>query len=216
MATTRRSLLLGLGGLSALLAGGGVALFLRPGARPAVPLPKGLVFSADEMAVLFALASGLTPHAPPMPDLRVEVATAVDAVAAGMHPADQDELKQALFLFENALLATLLGGRTRPFSTLDPEAADLALMGFRDSPVEQVRVAFRALRGLLCGAWGTMRAIEGPVGYPGPPDFGQRCALDPWTDTPPPADCPPPASTEVSPTEVPPTEAPPTAPEVRP
>jgi len=135
-------------------------------------------------AVLYALASALLPQGGGAPDLRREVIAAVDGLVSTFHPADQAELKTAMLLFENALIAFVLDGRAQPLSALDPVAARRALLGFQRSRLAEVRTAFRAIRGLICGAWGAMPALDAVTGYPGPPDFGQACAADPWTDQP--------------------------------
>lgn len=184
MKPSRRALLVSGGAVAVGLFSGGAALFFRRGPPVEGGISAGRVFSADEMAVLYALASALLPRVAGGPDLRREVIGAVDGLVATFHPADQEELKTAMLLFENALIAFVLDGRVRPLSALDPVAARAALVGFQRSRHAEVRTAFRAIRGLVCGAWGAMPALDALTGYPGPPDFGQACAADPWTDQP--------------------------------
>ena len=184
MKPSRRALLVSGSAVAVGLFSGGAALFFRRGPAVDGGIAAGKVFTADEMAVLYALASALLPQGGGAPDLRREVIAAVDGLVSTFHPADQAELKTAMLLFENALIAFVLDGRAQPLSALDPVAARRALLGFQRSRLAEVRTAFRAIRGLICGAWGAMPALDAVTGYPGPPDFGQACAADPWTDQP--------------------------------
>ncbi|HHO53690.1 MAG TPA: hypothetical protein ENK18_23160 [Deltaproteobacteria bacterium] len=173
---TRRHLLkLGLFG-AGLLAVGGVGLGLRPGSR--APVPRTLAaLEPDAFRVLAAVADRICPATgllPPAAELRL--AERVDAHLATLHPDDVAELSRALLLLENALAGLLIGGSTVPFTLRPPEAQDRTLARWRGSRFVVLRSAFKALRTLCVTAYYADPRVGRAIGYPGPPDYGQRSA----------------------------------------
>jgi len=168
--TSRRSLLKrGLVGSVLLAAGGAGFLALRPGKR--VPLPAGglKVFSEREYGVLDALARRFIGTLPGWPSVdEVGVAQAVDRIAQRAEPSVQAELKQLLGLFDNALAGFLFGGRTEPFTGLDPLAQDRVLEEWRDSSVAIPRTGYNALRTLVLAGYFQSPLTWKPIGYAGP------------------------------------------------
>lgn len=155
------------GGLLLALGGGGW-LATRRGAQ--VPMPGGLqVLNAAEYAVMWAIVQRFAPahEGFPSPDT-LKTAVACDGIIALLEEVTQAELKQLLMLFENALPNFLFGGRSSPFTQLDPVEQDQVLAEWRDSRLTLRRTGYRALRGLAIAAYYGNTATWSAVGYPGP------------------------------------------------
>jgi len=170
--TTRRSVLKKglLGG--ALLALGGAGLLATRGTRR-VPLPKEplTVLSADEFAVVHAIAERVLAPRPGAPTVdQLNVGYTVDVILSRAGEDVRKELKQLLGLFENGLAGFLFGGRTKPFTQLAPEAQDDVLREWRDSRLELRRTGYQALRTLVGAAYYSSKDSYAAVGYPGPPE----------------------------------------------
>lgn len=169
---TRRSFMKrGLVGGALLLVGGGAALHLRRSRlrTPATPLQ---VLSVAEYSVLAAIADRLIPAGngfPPAAQMRC--AEKADAVLVRAHPGVLAELKQLIALFESALAGLLFDGRPTPFTQLDPEAQDRALLAWRNSRIAIRRTGYKALRNLLSATYYASPEAYAAVGYPGPPEI---------------------------------------------
>lgn len=155
------------GGLLLALGGGGF-LLTRRGAQVAVP--SGLeVLNAQEYAVMWAIVQRFHPAREGFPAAdSINTAVAADAVIAQLEPVTQDELKQLLMLFENALPNFLFGGRITPFTQLDPKDQDAVLEEWRDSRLTLRRTGYRALRGLALAAYYGNPTTWTALGYGGP------------------------------------------------
>jgi len=172
MALTRRNLVkVGLGGALLLAVDGvGVGLQRRAQRTPASPLR---VLDPRAFSVLAAVADRVAPARAGFPAAsELHVAEKVDALLATMHPADGEDLRQALLLLENAFAGLVLDGRPTPFTRLDPAAQDRVLRAWQTSRLHLRRTAFEAMRGLCAAAYYASPEIHRLVGYPGPPDFG--------------------------------------------
>jgi hypothetical protein len=167
---SRRSILKrGLLGGALLAAGGAGFLALRGGRQIAVPRDGLRVFSPREYAVLDALAHRFIGTLPGWPTVEaVGVALAVDRIAQRTEPSVQAELKQLLGLFDNALAGFLFGGRTRPFTALDPGDQDRVLEEWRDSRIALRRTGYNVLRTLVLAGYFQSPLTWKPIGYPGP------------------------------------------------
>lgn len=156
------------GGLLLAL-GGGAFLFTRRGAQ--VAIPAGLqVLNAQEFAVMWAIVQRFHPVKQGFPAAdAINTTVAADNIIALLEEVTQEELKQLLLLFENALPNFLFGGRTSPFTQLDPREQDEVLAQWRDSRLTLRRTGYRALRGLALAAYYGNKATWSAVGYPGPP-----------------------------------------------
>jgi hypothetical protein len=157
----------GLGG-ALLLGAGGLSLGLRGTSlrKPTHPLS---VLDQKEYSILAALADRIGPANPPYPlasDLNV--AERIDTLLKRLHPADVDELKQAISLLENAFFAFLFDGRIQTFTQSPPEVQDDILRQWRSSKLAVRRTVYKALH-KLCTAtyWSTPEAYE-HSGYPSP------------------------------------------------
>lgn len=155
------------GGLLLALGGGGY-LFTRRGARVAVP--SGLkVLSAAEYAVMWSIVQRFHPAHEGFPAAdSINTTVAADGVISQLEPVTQEEIKQLLMLFENALPNFLFGGRTAPFTQLDPKEQDEVLEEWRDSRLTLRRTGYRALRGIALAAYYGNPATWSALGYPGP------------------------------------------------
>lgn len=167
----RRSFLKkGLVGGALLAAGGGAWLSTRHTA-----LPPGLggpfqVFSAEESAVLVAVAERLVPERPRFPRPRaIGVAARMDAIAAQADPATQEELRRLVRLFESAAAGLVLDGQPRLFTASAPEQQDRRLSAWAASRIALRRTGYRALRRLALAAYYASPETWASVGYPGPP-----------------------------------------------
>ena len=157
-----------LGGLVLALGGGGW-LFTRRSAT--VALPEGLqVLDAREYAVLWALVQRFAPPREGFPGAdELKTAVACDGILAMVDDTSRTEVRQLLLLFENALPNFLFGGRTRPFTQLDPVEQEAVLTEWRDSRLTVRRTGYLALRGLVLAAYYGNPGTWAAVGYPGPP-----------------------------------------------
>jgi hypothetical protein len=190
MALSRRSFLgLGLGG-AAVLAVAGLGLLpttLRPSATPLRVLsPRafsvlaavadricpgdGAFPSASELRVAESIDALLAVSDPSM-GAELRVAESIDALLAVSDPSMGAEIGQALLLLDNALAGLLLDGRPTTFTGASPEAQDATLAAWATSSLVLRRKVFKALRGLVAGAYYGNPRVYAAVGYPGPPDF---------------------------------------------
>jgi hypothetical protein len=158
----------GLFGGLLLALGGGTFLATRRSAQ--VPMPGGLrVLNATEYAVMWAIVQRFAPAREGFPSAdTLQTAVAADGIMAMLEEVTQGELKQLLMLFENALPNFLFGGRTSPFTQLNPTEQEEVLAEWRDSRLTLRRTGYRALRGIAIAAYYGNKATWSAVGYPGP------------------------------------------------
>jgi hypothetical protein len=155
------------GGLLLALGGGGF-LFTRRGAQVAIP-PGLQVLNAQEYAVMWTIVQRFHPPKQGFPAAdAIATTVAADGIIALLEEVTQEEIKQLLMLFENALPNFLFGGRTTPFTQLNPTEQDEVLDEWRDSRLTLRRTGYRALRGLAMAAYYGNKATWSAVGYPGP------------------------------------------------
>lgn len=160
----------GLWGGVLLAAGGFGALFFRKSVD--VPLPPGglQVLSPREYAVLVVLAQRLVPKRAGAPTVdELGVAATCDSVLAKTDPTSQQEFKQLLGLFENALANFLLGGRTGTFTRMAEDAQEAVLEDWRTSRLSVRRTGFLALRTLVLASYFGNPKSWTATRYPGPP-----------------------------------------------
>lgn len=156
------------GGLLLALGGGGF-LATRRGAQ--VMIPAGLqVLNASEYGVMWAIVQRFAPVREGFPAAdALNTTVAADGIIALLEDVTRDEIKQLLMLFENALPNFLFGGRTVPFTQLNPTEQEEVLAEWRDSRLTLRRTGYRALRGISIAAYYGNKATWSAVGYPGPP-----------------------------------------------
>lgn len=170
--TRRRLLQVGLGG-AALLAIGGLGLTLwRPGGNRTPPTTL-LALDGNSWLVLAAVASRVAPGIEGFPSAdEIGVASKVDALLHGTHPATVAEIRRLLGLLENPVGGLLLDGRIGSFTGASPEDQDAILRGWRDSEVGIKRAGYKALAGLCASAYFADPRVYPHLGYPGPPNYG--------------------------------------------
>ena len=165
----RRSFLKrGLFGGLLLAVGGGGWLFTRRSAQ--VALPAGLqVLNAREYTVMWALVQRFVPARAGFPAAdSLDTTLNCDGIFARLEVVTQNELKQLLMLFENALPNFLFGGRTAPFTQLSPTEQDLVLAEWRSSRLIVRRTGYKALRAIALSAYYGNPAVWPALKYPGP------------------------------------------------
>jgi hypothetical protein len=158
----------GLFGGLVLALGGGSWLLTRRSAQ--VQVPEGLqVLNAAEYGVMWSLVQRFVPthEGFPSPD-SLKTALACDTILSMLEDVTRSDVKQLLMLFENALPNFLFGGRTVPFTQLDPNDQEQVLAEWRDSSLMLRRTGYHALRGLAMAAYYGNRATWSAVNYPGP------------------------------------------------
>ncbi len=169
---SRRNLLRGGLGGAALLALGGVGLGLQSTRLGPAPTEALLVLTAEEHAILAAVARRTCPQ--PGPDVpgadALGVGLLADRLLSRADPGTAADVKSVLALFENGLVGALFGERIRPFTQLEPEAQDAVLLAWRDSSVALRRTVFRALSTLVTALYYGHPSVWPGIGYPGPPD----------------------------------------------
>ena len=136
------------------------------------PQQELLILSPVEFSILHAIADRLFPANPPFPAASaLHVAEQVDLILATSDPYVQEEIKQVLHLFENALFTTLFDAHFRPFSQSSPQKQDQLLQSWQQSSLHVRRTAFKALNGLCGAAYYSNESVHKIVGYNGPPDY---------------------------------------------
>ncbi len=97
------------------------------------------------MATLAAVAETFVPG-----DAERRARLAVDALAAGTDPGDIARLRRALRLFETPMVNLVLAGRPTRFAGMSQADRERYLLGWATSRITDRRVAFQALKRLLC------------------------------------------------------------------
>ncbi len=172
MAVSRRGFLKRtlIGGAGLTLAGAIPLALRRTLLRPAPAEPLRL-FDPAEYSVLAAVADRIVPRTAADQPTAAEIGVAqkADLLLSRADPDTQRDFKQLLGLFDSALAAFLLDGRTRPFTRLSPEDQDRALVDWRDSRLALRRSGFQALERLCAALYYADPRSYSTVGYPGPP-----------------------------------------------
>jgi len=89
-----------------------------------------------------------------------------------VHPADVQELIQALMLVENGVAGLLFDGRFGNFTTATESEQDQTLHGFRTSSLQTRRTVYKVLYGICSAAYWADPSVHAFCGYAGPPDYG--------------------------------------------
>lgn len=191
-ALSRRTLLKrGLFGGAVLTLGGAGFLATRHGPAVVPPAEGLLVLSPREYAVVEALAPRFIPVSGPAPGAAAEpspgptvwslhVARQVDRILSRTPKSAQQEVKQLLGLFDNALAGLLLHGHVRPFTALSADAQDEVLRRWESSRLSILRTGFLALRTVVMSAFYSQPDSWPTVGYPGPPTSFRQPQAPVW------------------------------------
>ncbi len=183
MSISRRTLVrYGVGGALVLAAGGtGLALQRTTSRAPSRPLRA---LDSRSFSILVAVADRIIPVGGGFPAAsELQVAEAIDELLARSHPAVAAEVSQVLALLENGLAGLLFDGRPRTFTSLEPAEQDAALQAWQGSSLAIRRTAYKALHGLCAAVYYASPSIDGLVGYPGPPDYGNLAAPAPRVES---------------------------------
>lgn len=148
-----------------VVAAGVTALALRPGDRAVRPRRPLQVLPGSVFPVLVAVAARVLRGTGANP---VEIAHRVDETLRFAPPRSGRDLAMGLKLLENALGGVLLRGSATPFTLLDENGQDAALMAWRDSVVVDLRGAYHGLRKLCLAAHYASTDCFAEVSYPGP------------------------------------------------
>lgn len=154
-----------LAGAVVLAVAGAAGLALWPGDRSVRPLRPLVSLPERAFPVLVAVAARVLKGTTASP---VEIAHRVDDALRFSAPEARGDLGDVLGLLENGLTGLLLRGQARPFTLLDENAQDAALLAWRDSRVGLLRGAYHALRKLCLAAHYATPSSWSEVGYGGP------------------------------------------------
>ena len=110
---------------------------------PGSDAPSG--WRSGEIATLAAVAETFVPV-----DGTRRARLAIDALGAGTDPDDIARLRRALRLFESPVANLVLAGRPARFADMSPPERERYLLGWATSRLKDRRVAFQALKRLLC------------------------------------------------------------------
>lgn len=169
MVTRRQLIKVGIGGAVVVAAGGGGLLLLQDTVLRS-PRRALRALTADQFSVLAAVADRIAPANDGFPSAwEVEVPEKVDELLSRVHPANAQEIGQALGLLESPAAGLLLDGRTTTFTAASPDDQDAILAAWRASDIEVRRKAFKAINGLCNAAYYASPEIYPHLGYPGPP-----------------------------------------------
>ncbi|MBA2322124.1 MAG: gluconate 2-dehydrogenase subunit 3 family protein [Deltaproteobacteria bacterium] len=169
MITTRRTVLAAVVATSVVGATAGVALVAMPTAIRR-DLPPLRALDPASASILAAVADVVCPGGDGLPTAtEIGVVGRVDALLASMHPGAVADFTSLLGLLESALFGLLLDGRPRPFSACDPAQRAAGLERWRTSRIPERRTGYRALHGLVSGAYWSHPAVFPHTGYPGSP-----------------------------------------------
>ena len=101
----------------------------------------------------------------------VAITHTIDQSLARAVPEAGHDISQVLGLIDNGLAVSFLtDGRWKPFTQLEGEAQDAALLAWRDSRLTLRRGAYHALKNLCTTSFYRKEMSWHLVGYSGPPD----------------------------------------------
>ena len=124
------------------------------------------VFSHSEAETLSAVAARIVA---PLNAEQLQVVPKIDSLLAAADDLTQRDFKQLLWLFGTLFGSLFLEARLVPFVSLEPEAQDKVLAGWRDSRLAFRRSGFQALQRLCLAVAYATPSLYPQIGYPGPP-----------------------------------------------
>ncbi|MCB9684896.1 MAG: gluconate 2-dehydrogenase subunit 3 family protein [Alphaproteobacteria bacterium] len=167
MRPTRRQLLLGGVGATALVGLGAAGLQLRPGV---IRAPRRPLLALDPVAfsVIAAVADRVCPAVDGLPSAwELEVPERVDELMSRMEPGQATDVGRALLLLESPLVSVLFGGPPTPFTRLDGARQDAVLASWRDGRALR-RTVWRAATQLVKGTYWSHPSTWQHIGYARP------------------------------------------------
>jgi hypothetical protein len=151
----------------AVLAAGGVGVALYPSRIRYTARETLALLDANSFNVMASIAARVVTA---QGADHVAITHTIDHALARAAPEAQHDIVQLLGLFENGLVGLLLDGRLKPFTQLEGDAQDAALLAWRDSRLVLRRGAYKALKNLCETSFYRKESAWRLVGYPGPPD----------------------------------------------
>jgi hypothetical protein len=179
----RRFLRRGLFGGALLVFAGSLPFVFRTTRRGSTPHAPLKLLSADEHAVLAAVAARIVPG--DGADTRwpraeaLDCAGKVDALMATVHPDVGRDFRRLLRLCESGFVGLLTAGSPRPFTRAEPVEQDARLEAWRRSRFALLRSGYQALKRLAHAAYYSSPEVYPLIGYPGPPVVPQPPAGTP-------------------------------------
>jgi hypothetical protein len=179
----RRFLRRGLFGGALLLCAGSLPFVFRSTRRGNGPRAPLRLLSADEHAVLAAVAARMVPG--DGADARwpraeaLDCAGRVDALMATVHPDVGHDFRRLLRLCESSFVGTLTAGSPRPFTRAPAAEQDARLEAWRSSRLALLRSGYQALKRLCDAVYYSSPEIYPLIGYPGPPSVPQPPEVTP-------------------------------------
>jgi hypothetical protein len=173
----RRFLRRGLFGGALLVFAGSVPFVFRTTRRGSAPRGPLRLLSADEYAVLAAVAARIVPG--DGADARwpraeaLDCAGKIDALMATVHPEVGNDFRRLLRLGESGFVGTFTAGSPRPFTRATPAEQDARLEAWRRSRLALLRSSYQALKRLCEAVYYSSPEIYALIGYPGPPSVPQ-------------------------------------------
>ena len=173
----RRFLKRGLFGGALLLCAGSLPFVFRSTRRGNGPRGPLRLLSADEYAVLAAVAARIVPG--DGADARwpqaeaLDCAGKIDALMATVHPDVGSDFRRLLHLCESGLVGTFTAGSPRPFTRAPAAEQDARLEAWRRSRLAILRSGYQALKRLAGAVYYSSPEIYPLIGYPGPPSVPQ-------------------------------------------
>ena len=179
----RRFLKRGLFGGALLVFGGALPFVFRTTRRGPPPRGPLRLLSADEHAVLAAVAARIVPgdgaDARWPPAEALDCAGKVDVLMATVHPDVGHDFRRLLHLCESSFVGALIAGSPRPFTRAPPAEQDARLEAWRRSRLAILRSGYQALKRLCDAVYYSSPEIYPLIGYPGPPSVPQPPEVTP-------------------------------------
>jgi hypothetical protein len=179
----RRFLKRGLFGGALLILGGALPFVFRSTRRANGPRAPLRLLSADEYAVLAAVAARIVPGDGadgrwPRAEA-LDCAGKIDALMATVHPDVGNDFRQLLRLFESGFVGAFIAGSPRPFTRAPAAEQDARLEAWRHSRLAILRSGYQALKRLADAVYYSSPEIYPLIGYPGPPSVPQPLEVGP-------------------------------------
>ena len=173
----RRFLRRGLFGGTLLVFAGSLPFVFRTTRRGSAPRGPLRLLSADEYAVLAAVAARIVPGDGvdagwPRAEA-LDCAGKIDALMATVHPEVGNDFRRLLRLGESGFVGTFTAGSPRPFTRATPAEQDARLEAWRRSRLALLRSGYQALKRLCEAVYYSSPEIYALIGYPGPPSVPQ-------------------------------------------
>ena len=173
----RRFLKRGLFGGALLVLGGALPFVFRTTRRGGAPRGPLRLLSADEYAVLAAVAARVVPGDGadgrwPRAEA-LDCAGKIDALMATVHPDVGIDFRRLLHLCESGFVGMFTAASPQPSTRASATEQDARLEAWRGSRLAVLRSGYQALKRLSDAVYYASPEIYPLIGYPGPPSVPQ-------------------------------------------